>query len=60
VGALDRLEREFTEEALAQWAAFRSFCEETLELEAMKLLEAIVPQAAESCRASRSAFFSSS
>ncbi len=47
VDALDRLEREFTEEALAQWAAYRGFCEETLGLEAMKLLKAIVPQAAE-------------
>ncbi len=27
VEALERLEREFTQEALSQWAAFRSFCE---------------------------------
>jgi hypothetical protein len=45
VDALERLEREFTEEAFAQWSAFRGFCEEELELEAMKLLKAIMPQA---------------
>jgi hypothetical protein len=46
VGALDRLEREFTEEAFAQWSAFVGFCEKKLELEAMKLLKAIMPPAA--------------
>jgi hypothetical protein len=47
VDALERLEREFTEGAFAQWSAFRGFCEEGLELEAMKLLKAIMPQAVE-------------
>ncbi len=47
VGALEKLEREFTEEALAQWAAYRGFCEETLGLEAIKLLKVIIPPAAE-------------
>jgi hypothetical protein len=47
VDALERLEREFTEEAFAQWSAFRGFCEEELELEALKLLKAIMPQAVE-------------
>jgi hypothetical protein len=47
VDTLDRLEREFTGEALAQWAAFRGLCEEKLELEAMKLLKTIMPEAAE-------------
>jgi hypothetical protein len=47
VDVLERLEREFTEEAFAQWSAYRGFCEEELELEAMKLLKAIMPQAAE-------------
>jgi hypothetical protein len=47
VGALERLEREFTEEAFAQWSAFVGFCEEELQLEAVKLLKAIMPQAAE-------------
>jgi hypothetical protein len=50
VGALEKLEREFTEEALAQWFAYRSFCEETLGLEATKLLKAIVPPAVEYVR----------
>jgi hypothetical protein len=45
VSALERLEREFTEEALSQWAAYRGLCEEKLELEAMELLKAIMPQA---------------
>jgi hypothetical protein len=47
VEALERLEQEFTEEAFAQWSAFRGFCEEKLELETMKLLRAIMPQAVE-------------
>jgi hypothetical protein len=47
VGALEKLEREFTEEALAQWSAYRGFCEETLELEAIKVLKAIMPPAVE-------------
>jgi hypothetical protein len=50
VDALERLEREFTEEAFAQWSAFRGFCEEELELEAMKLMKAIMPQAVEYAR----------
>ena len=45
--ALDELEREFTEEAFAQWTAFAGFCADELELEAMKLLKAIMPPAAE-------------
>jgi hypothetical protein len=45
--ALDRLEREFTEEAFAQWSAFQGFCADELELEAMKVLKAIMPPAAE-------------
>jgi hypothetical protein len=47
VGALEKLEREFTEDAFAQWSAYQSFCEEELELEATKLLRAIMPPAAE-------------
>jgi hypothetical protein len=47
VDALERLEREFTEEALTQWVAFRGFCEEELGLEATKLLGAIMPPAVE-------------
>ncbi len=46
-GGLEKLEREFTQEALAQWSAYRGFCQEKLELEAMKLLEAIMAPAAE-------------
>jgi hypothetical protein len=45
--ALDRLGREFTEGAFAQWSAFAGFCADELELEAMKLLKAIMPQAVE-------------
>jgi hypothetical protein len=45
VRAVERLEREFTQEALSQWAAYRGLCEETLELEAMELLKAIMPEA---------------
>ena len=45
--ALDRLEREFTEGAFAQWSAFAGFCADELELEAMKVLKAIMPQAVE-------------
>lgn len=41
------MEREFTQEALAQWAAYRDFCEETLGLDAIKLLKVIVPPAVE-------------
>jgi hypothetical protein len=47
VGALEKLEGEFTQEALAQWAAYRGLCEEKLEVEAMKLLEVVMPQAVE-------------
>ena len=47
VDALERLEREFTEEALSQWAAYRGLCEEKLELEAMKVLKALMPPAAD-------------
>jgi hypothetical protein len=50
VGALEKLEREFTEEALAQWSAYRGFCEKELELEATKLLRAIMPPAVEYVR----------
>ena len=45
--ALDRLEREFTEEALAQWSALVGFCEGEMKFEAIKLLKAIMPQAVE-------------
>jgi hypothetical protein len=45
LGALEKLEREFTQEALSQWAAYRGLCEEKLELEAMELLKAIMPEA---------------
>jgi hypothetical protein len=45
--ALDRLEREFTEEAFAQWSAFVGFCADELEIEPMKLVKAIMPPAAE-------------
>jgi hypothetical protein len=50
VDALERLEREFTEEAFALWSALRGFCEEELDLEVMKLLRAIMPQAVEYAR----------
>jgi hypothetical protein len=46
VSALEKLEREFTQEALSQWAAYRGLCEEKLELEAMELVKAIMPEAA--------------
>jgi hypothetical protein len=45
--ALDKLEREFTEEAFAQWSAFVGFCADELELEAIKLVKAIMPEAVE-------------
>jgi hypothetical protein len=45
--ALDRLEREFTEEAFAQWSALTGFCTDELEIEAMKLVKTIMPEAAE-------------
>ena len=45
--ALDRLERELTEEVFAEWSAFAGFCADELEIEGMKLLKAIVPPAAE-------------
>jgi hypothetical protein len=45
--ALDRLEREFAEEAFAQWSAHKGFCAEELEIEAMKLVKAIMPEAVE-------------
>jgi hypothetical protein len=48
--ALERLEREFTEEALSQWAAFRGFCEEELGLNATEVLGAIMPPAVEYVR----------
>jgi hypothetical protein len=47
VGALERLEREFTQEALAQWSAYRGFCEEELGLQATEVLGAIMPPAVE-------------
>jgi hypothetical protein len=47
VDALERVEREFTEDALAQWSAYRGFCEEKLELEATELLKVIMPPAVE-------------
>jgi hypothetical protein len=47
VGALEKLKREFTKEALAQWSAYRGFCEKELELEATKLLRAIMFPAVE-------------
>jgi hypothetical protein len=45
--ALDKLEREFTEEAFAQWSAFVGFCADELGLEAIKLVKAIMPEAVE-------------
>ena len=48
--ALERLEREFTQEALTQWAAFRGFCEEELGLKATEVLGAIMPPAVEYVR----------
>jgi hypothetical protein len=45
--ALDRLEREFTEEAFAQWSALVGFCADELEIEAIKLVKAIIVEAAE-------------
>ena len=49
-GSLDRLEREFTEEALEAWAAFRAFCEEELELKAREVVGAIIPPLVEYVR----------
>jgi hypothetical protein len=45
--AFDKLKREFTEEAFALWSAFEGFCADEVEIEAMKLLKAIMPQAVE-------------
>ncbi len=50
VDALERLEREFTQEALTQWVAFRGFCEEELGLQATEVLGAIMPPAVEYVR----------
>ena len=50
VDALERLEREFTQEALTQWAAFRGFCEEELGLQAAEVLGTIMPPAVEYVR----------
>jgi hypothetical protein len=50
VEALERLEREFTQEALTQWMAFRGFCEEELGLQATEVLGAIMPPAVECVR----------
>ncbi len=50
VDALERLEREFTEEAISQWAAFRGFCEEELGLQATEVLGAIMPPTVEYVR----------
>jgi hypothetical protein len=45
--SLDGLEREFTEEAFAQWAAFRGFCDEELGLKATEVVGAVVPPVVE-------------
>ncbi len=50
VEALEKLEREFTQEALTQWTAFRGFCEEELGLQAAEVLGAIMPPAVECVR----------
>ena len=47
---LDRLERELASEAITVWTAYRRFCEETMEIEAVKLLRATFKPALEDVR----------
>jgi hypothetical protein len=47
---LDRLERDLASEALPVWAAYLRFCEETMEVEAEKLLKATFKPALEDVR----------
>jgi hypothetical protein len=49
-GLLDRLERELASEAIAVWAAYLRFCEETIQVEAEKLLQATFKPALEDIR----------